>query len=204
MGDYWAAMAMNPFLQAAASQQQYHSYMTQFGGLGSPSHALGNLFYPPAAHYFMQHPASSPIPIIPPRGGDNNSIHSSDAIGTGNPPQGQDPARDQVSAWVGHGSTASQVDGEGSVVKPQEGPSGANLFIYHLPRELMDADLATLFADYGEVLSAKVFVDKKTGESKGFGFVSYSSVASAEAAIASMNGFQVSHLYLNFQLFGCN
>lgn len=46
---------------------------------------------------------------------------------------------------------------------------GANLFIYHLPRDLTDADLATLFAPFGAVLSAKVFVDKKTAESKGFG-----------------------------------
>ena len=49
------------------------------------------------------------------------------------------------------------------------GPPGANLFIYHLPRDLTDADLATLFANFGNVLSARVFVDKKTMDSKGFG-----------------------------------
>lgn len=54
------------------------------------------------------------------------------------------------------------------------GPAGANLFIYHLPRDLTDADLATLFAAFGNVISAKVFVDKRTAESKGFGrFVLY-------------------------------
>jgi RNA recognition motif-containing protein len=60
-----------------------------------------------------------------------------------------------------------------------------------LPRDLTDADLATLFAAFGNVVSAKVFVDKKTAESKGFGFVSYDNVSSADAAIAAMNGFQV-------------
>lgn len=49
------------------------------------------------------------------------------------------------------------------------GPPGANLFIYHLPNDLTDADLATAFAPFGHVVSAKVFLDKRTGESKGFG-----------------------------------
>jgi RNA recognition motif-containing protein len=50
-----------------------------------------------------------------------------------------------------------------------EGPIGANLFIYHLPRDITDADLATLFAVFGNVISSKVFCDKQTLESKGFG-----------------------------------
>lgn len=50
-----------------------------------------------------------------------------------------------------------------------QGPPGANLFIYHLPNDLTDADLATAFAPFGHVVSAKVFLDKRTGESKGFG-----------------------------------
>ena len=46
------------------------------------------------------------------------------------------------------------------------------MFIYHLPRDLTDADLATLFSPFGNVVSAKVFVDKKTSDSKGFGELS--------------------------------
>lgn len=53
--------------------------------------------------------------------------------------------------------------------RPREGPAGANLFVYHLPHDLTDADLATAFNPFGSVISAKVYVDKFTGESKGFG-----------------------------------
>ena len=59
--------------------------------------------------------------------------------------------------------------GGGSASRPAEGPPGANLFIYHLPQDLSDADLATAFAPFGHVLSAKVYIDRTSGESKGFG-----------------------------------
>ncbi|CAM9187118.1 unnamed protein product, partial [Hapterophycus canaliculatus] len=73
--------------------------------------------------------------------------------------------------------------------KQSVGPTGANLFVYYLPGSLTDADLATAFTPFGEVLSAKVYYDRDTGESKGFGFVSYSTPEEAEAAISGMNGF---------------
>lgn len=60
-------------------------------------------------------------------------------------------------------------DLSGLVTRPREGPAGANLFVYHLPHDLTDADLATAFNPFGNVISAKVYVDKYTGESKGFG-----------------------------------
>ena len=48
-------------------------------------------------------------------------------------------------------------------------------------------------------LAGKVYVDKRTGESKGFGFVSYPTVEAADAAIASMNGFQIGSKRLKVQ-----
>lgn len=83
--------------------------------------------------------------------------------------------------------------------RPREGPAGANLFVYHLPHDLTDADLATAFNPFGNVISAKVYVDKYSGESKGFGFVSYDSVIAAEAAIEQMNGFQIGNKRLKVQ-----
>jgi len=73
----------------------------------------------------------------------------------------------------------------------KEGPPGANLFVYHLPREYTDADLMSLFSPFGGIVSCKVVTEKQTGESKGFGFVSYETADSATLAIGQMNGFQV-------------
>ena len=82
----------------------------------------------------------------------------------------------------------------------QEGPEGANLFVYHLPHEMTDSDLTTLFVPYGTILSAKVYVDKQTGESKGFGFVSFNSFEAAQEAIKHMNGFQIDSKRLKVQI----
>ena len=84
--------------------------------------------------------------------------------------------------------------------KQTEGPDGANLFIYHLPAEFGDTDLASTFSPFGNVLSSKVFIDKQTNLSKCFGFVSYDNPISAQAAIQAMNGFQIGTKRLKVQL----
>uniref|UniRef100_A0A0D9X2K0 RRM domain-containing protein n=1 Tax=Leersia perrieri TaxID=77586 RepID=A0A0D9X2K0_9ORYZ len=81
-----------------------------------------------------------------------------------------------------------------------EGPPRANLFVYDIPQEYRDEDLVNLFQEFGRILSTTVFIDRSTGVSKCFGFVSYDSPASAQAAIRRMNGSQIGGKMLKVQL----
>ncbi|XP_016963627.1 CUGBP Elav-like family member 2 isoform X2 [Drosophila biarmipes] len=97
-------------------------------------------------------------------------------------------------------ASALQAAAAGVAGKQIEGPDGSNLFIYHLPQEFIDTDLASTFLPFGNVLSAKVFIDKQTNLSKCFGFVSYDNPHSANAAIQAMHGFQIGTKRLKVQL----
>nr|NP_001246001.1 bruno 2, isoform I [Drosophila melanogaster]AFH03675.1 bruno 2, isoform I [Drosophila melanogaster] len=97
-------------------------------------------------------------------------------------------------------TSALQAAAAGVTGKQIEGPDGSNLFIYHLPQEFIDTDLASTFLPFGNVLSAKVFIDKQTNLSKCFGFVSYDNPHSANAAIQAMHGFQIGSKRLKVQL----
>lgn len=54
------------------------------------------------------------------------------------------------------------------------------------------------------MISARVFIDRVTLESKGFGFVSYSTPAAATEAIANMNGFQIGSKHLKVAIVSMN
>lgn len=99
-----------------------------------------------------------------------------------------------------YGQTLTQAIIPNGPTAQKEGPEGCNLFIYHLPSDFGDAELAQMFVPFGNVISAKVYVDRATNQSKCFGFVSYDNPNSAQAAIQAMNGFQIGMKRLKVQL----
>ena len=66
-----------------------------------------------------------------------------------------------------------------------------NIYVSNLPFAVTDEDLRSYFADYGEVSSAKIIMDKYTNRSKGFGFVEMSDDAAAQKAIGELDGATV-------------
>lgn len=63
-----------------------------------------------------------------------------------------------------------------------------NIYISGLSYGTTDADLTNLFADFGEVSSAKVIFDRETGRSRGFAFVEMADDAEGQKAIDELNG----------------
>ena len=57
------------------------------------------------------------------------------------------------------------------------------LFVASLAYAVTDDQLEEFFAQAGNVVSAKVIMDRETGRSKGFGFVEMSSDEEAQGAI---------------------
>jgi len=62
-----------------------------------------------------------------------------------------------------------------------------DIYVGNLPYQADDQKLQELFAQHGTVTSARLIVDKFSGESKGFGFVEMPDKTEAEAAIKATN-----------------
>jgi len=77
-------------------------------------------------------------------------------------------------------------------VRPQRNndrfASEHRLYVGNLPWSFDDFDLQDCFEVYGKVVDAKVIMDRETGRSRGFGFVTMSSDEEVESAIREMDG----------------
>ena len=62
-----------------------------------------------------------------------------------------------------------------------------NLFVAGLPYDVDDAELEEIFEKFGPVKSAKIAIDRETGKSRGFGFVSMANEEDGKQAIELLN-----------------
>ena len=71
------------------------------------------------------------------------------------------------------------------------------LFVGGLAWATTDEGLHQAFANYGEVVEAKVITDRETGRSRGFGFVTFADAKAANEAIANMDGSELDGRRIN-------
>jgi RNA recognition motif-containing protein len=63
-----------------------------------------------------------------------------------------------------------------------------NIYVANIPWKATEEQLRALFAEHGEVSSAKIIMDKMTNRSRGFGFVEMPDDNTARQAITNLNG----------------
>ena len=74
-----------------------------------------------------------------------------------------------------------------------------NIYVGNLDFKVNENDLEQLFNEFGSVSEAKVIIDKYSGRSKGFGFVTMEDDNEAKKAIDGLNGtsFKARDLVVN-------
>ncbi len=65
---------------------------------------------------------------------------------------------------------------------------GNRVFVGNLAYSVSTAELKEEFARIGQVTDARVLTDRESGQSRGFGFVTFATDAEAQLAIDTMNG----------------
>ena len=65
------------------------------------------------------------------------------------------------------------------------------IYVGNLSFDITEDELREVFAEHGEVSRVTLITDKRTGESKGFGFIEMPVQSEAQAAIQSLDGHSV-------------
>jgi len=65
------------------------------------------------------------------------------------------------------------------------------IYVGNLHYDVREDVLSSLFAEFGEIVSTRVVIDRETNRSKGFGFVEMSDDNAAENAINALSGKEV-------------
>ena len=67
----------------------------------------------------------------------------------------------------------------------------AYIFICGFPKEVTEGDLVIVFSQYGEIVDCRIVRDKKTGKSKGYGYICYENQKSTVLAVDNLNGIKI-------------
>ena len=65
------------------------------------------------------------------------------------------------------------------------------IYISGFPKEVTEGDLVIVFSQYGEIVDVRIVRDKKTGKSKGFGYICYEEQKSTILAVDNLNGIKI-------------
>jgi len=68
---------------------------------------------------------------------------------------------------------------------------GNKLYVGSLPYSTTEQQLTELFSQHGTVQSAKMIMDRFTGQSRGFAFVEMATSEEAQKAIAALHGTEL-------------
>ena len=71
------------------------------------------------------------------------------------------------------------------------------LYVGNLSYEVTEEDLRQALEEFGQVDSATIITDRRSGQSKGFGFVEMASKAEGRSAIDGLNGKELKGRALN-------
>ncbi|KAI7746418.1 hypothetical protein M8C21_033648 [Ambrosia artemisiifolia] len=95
----------------------------------------------------------------------------------------------QTSDWSQQVTEESETVEEESYSEP---PEDAKIFVGNLPYDFDSENLAQLFSSAGVVDISEVIYNRDTEQSRGFGFVTMSTVEEAEKAVETFNGYDLS------------
>jgi RNA recognition motif-containing protein len=72
-----------------------------------------------------------------------------------------------------------------------------NIYVGNLARDVTEKDLKLAFEPFGKLAKVTVVMDKRSGESRGFGFVEMDSKDEAQSAINGLNGTDLKGISLH-------
>ncbi|XP_010522674.1 PREDICTED: glycine-rich RNA-binding protein 3, mitochondrial-like isoform X2 [Tarenaya hassleriana] len=98
-------------------------------------------------------------------------------------------------------TASKQLNGQSSLSSPSifqtiRCMSSSQLFIGGISYDTDEQALREAFSRHGEVVEARVIVDRETGRSRGFGFVTYTSSEAASSAVQALDGKDLDGRYI--------